>query len=56
MHPSIAHANAAELAVSLHLYQYFVFASEKALVSLHVYTGWPEPSVLDTAISTSTKS
>ena len=55
MPPLIAHANALEIAQSFHLYQYFVFASENALVSLHVYIGSPEPSVLGTDINTRNK-
>ena len=61
MPPLIAHADAVEQAVLI-LVWFLIYShtlcmqAAKDLASLHIYIGSPEPSFLDTAMSTSTKS
>ena len=61
MPPSIAHGDAVEQAVLI-LVWFLIYShtlcmqTAKDLASLHIYTGSPEPSFFDTAMSASTKS
>ena len=52
----IVHADAVESAVLILVYIYTkCMQAAKALVSLHIYTGYHEPSFLETVISTKIK-
>ena len=48
-------ADVVELAMSLHIYPYFVLQAANDMVSLHIYTSLPRPSFFDSAMSTNTK-
>ena len=60
MPPLIAHADAVKLVVyffvSIFIYIHsWCMQAIKSLASLHIYTGSPGPSFLDSKVSTSTK-